>query len=241
MDPVGIGLLAAALPAAAYWGVGLAASPPGLRLLNGPVLCRARTSSPLVGLTFDDGPDPARLPRFLDALDGAPSTFFVLGEKVRQHRGLVREIAARGHEVACHGDDHRNLGLMTPRATVDSLRRCRDAIAEALGRPPAFYRPAYGQFNLAGWLAAPRLGMRRTLWSGWAKDWAEDATPELIASRTLRAARPGAIHLLHDAEGAPGAPERTLAALPAILEGFRARGLRSVTLSDLLVAEEAER
>jgi peptidoglycan/xylan/chitin deacetylase (PgdA/CDA1 family) len=213
--------------------VGLAASPPGLRLLNGPVLCRARTRAPLVALTFDDGPDPTYLPRFLDALGDARATFFVLGGKVRRHPDLVRAIEARGHEVACHGNDHRNLGLMGPRATVQSLRACRDAIGEVLGRPPAFYRPAFGQFNLAAWLAAPRLGMRRTLWSGWAKDWAEDATPDRIASRTLRAAKPGAIHLLHDAEGAPGAPDRTLAALPAILRGLEERSLRSVTLRDL--------
>jgi peptidoglycan/xylan/chitin deacetylase (PgdA/CDA1 family) len=239
MGPVELGLIAAAVPAAAYWGVGLAASPPGLLCLNGPVLCRARTHEPLVSLTFDDGPDPLHLPRFLRALGAARATFFVLGGKARRHPDLVRSIVAAGHEVACHGDSHRNLGAMLPRATVESLRRSRDSIAGILGRPPAFYRPAYGQFNLAGWLAAPRLGMRRTLWSGWAKDWAKSATPALIASRTLRAARPGAIHLLHDAEGAPGAPDRTLAALPAILLGLEAKGLRSVTLSDLLASGKA--
>jgi len=239
MGPVELGLIGASIPAAAYWGVGLAASPPGLLCLNGPVLCRARTRAPLVALTFDDGPDPAYVPRFLKALGDARATFFVLGEKVRRHPDLVRALADAGHEVACHGDNHRNLGTMMPRATVDSLRRCRDAIAEALGRPPAFYRPAYGQFNLAGWLAAPRLGMRRTLWSGWAKDWAADATPGLIAERTLNAAKPGAIHLLHDAEGAPGAPDRTLAALPGILAGLEERLLRSVTLGDLIASPRA--
>jgi len=236
MGPLELSLIAASLPAAAYWGVGLAASPPGLLCLNGVVLCRARTSAPLVGLTFDDGPDPVHLPRFLRALGAARATFFVLGEKARRHPDLIRAIAAAGHEVGCHGDNHRNLGTMMPGSTVESLRRCRDTIAGILGCPPAYYRPAYGQFNLAGWLAAPRLGMRRTLWSGWAKDWAASATPDLIAERTLRAAKPGAIHLLHDAEGAPGAPDRTLAALPAILEGLKAKGLRSVTLSDLVAS-----
>ena len=76
--------------------------------------------------------------------------------------------------------------------------------------------------------------MRRTLWTAGARDWEAEATPELIAERILAAATPGAILLLHDSDGDPGAPEHTLAALPAILAGFRERGLRSVTLSELV-------
>src|SRR5690606_28182749 len=46
-----------------------------------------------VALTFDDGPDPVSTPRFLDALDGlgARATFFVLGDAVLRHPGVVRE------------------------------------------------------------------------------------------------------------------------------------------------------
>jgi peptidoglycan/xylan/chitin deacetylase (PgdA/CDA1 family) len=90
-------------------------------------------------------------------------------------------------------------------------------------------------FNLAAWVAAPRLGMRRTLWSKWARDWERRASPRLITTRILAGARPGAILLLHDADGSDQAPERTLRALPWILEGLRDRGLTPVTLSDLVV------
>jgi peptidoglycan/xylan/chitin deacetylase (PgdA/CDA1 family) len=227
----------AAVAAASYWGVAAAVTPPARRLLGDRlVLCSVRTTEPLLALTFDDGPDPARAGRFLAALDGSPSTFFVLGTCVRHAPGLARLTAATGHEVACHGDTHHSLARLPPRATAVALRRARDTIADACGHAPRFYRPAYGVFNLAGWCVAPRLSMRRTLWSAWAGDWEEGATPALIAARILRAAAPGAILLLHDADGSPGAPERTLAALPLILEGLRERGLRTVTLSELVAA-----
>src|SRR5205823_4279830 len=138
--------------------------------------------------------------RFLDALDDVPATFFWLGQNVRGCPSLPAAAVARGHEIACHGDDHRRLAALGPRATVDSLRRAHAAIAEAAGTPPRFYRPAYGVFNLAAWHAAPRMGMRRTMWSRWARDWEERATPDLIARRTLAGMRAGAILLLHDAD-----------------------------------------
>lgn len=224
-----------AVAAASYWGVAAALTPPVRRLLGDRlVLCSVPTAQPLLALTFDDGPDPALVGRFLAVLDGSPCTFFALGERVRRAPGLTRLTIASGHELACHGDTHHSLASLPPRATAVALRRARDAIADACGQAPRFYRPAYGVFNLAAWCAAPRLGMRRTLWSVWARDWEHRATPALIAARILRAATPGAILLLHDADGSPGAPERTLAALPLILEGLRERGLQTVTLSELV-------
>ena len=45
----------------------------------------------------------------LDVLDGAATaaTFFVLGWVAERHRGLVRRIVERGHELACHGYGHQ--------------------------------------------------------------------------------------------------------------------------------------
>jgi peptidoglycan/xylan/chitin deacetylase (PgdA/CDA1 family) len=229
----------AAATAAAYWGVGAATAPPLRRLLRRAVLSRLPLAAPLVALTFDDGPDPAFTERFLAALGDTPATFFPLGERVRRWPRLARLLAEAGHEVACHGDSHRSLAALPPRATVASLRRARGSIADACGAAPRFFRPPYGTFNLAAWRAAPRLGMRRTLWSTWARDWEARITPQQIAARLLRGATPGAILLLHDADGSPGAPTRTLAALPAILDGLRQRGLRPVTLSALTDASAA--
>jgi peptidoglycan/xylan/chitin deacetylase (PgdA/CDA1 family) len=212
--------------------------PPVRRLAEPWVLCRAGTGRAEVALTFDDGPDPEMAPRFLDLLGHTPATFFWLGWRVRAHSDLVRRAVASGHEVACHGDDHRTLARMGPRGTIAALERARDSIAEAAGRAPGFYRPAYGVWNGTAWAMAPRLGMQRTLWCKWAWDWHAKTTTTHIVERILRGAAPGAILLLHDAGGAPGAPQRTLAALPEILDGLRDRGLRPVTLSQLIAPSD---
>ncbi|MDQ1373363.1 MAG: peptidoglycan-N-acetylglucosamine deacetylase, partial [Actinomycetota bacterium] len=63
-----------------------------------------------LALTFDDGPDPASTPQILDELDRLDwkATFFVLGEQVRRTPSLAAELIAAGHEIASHGDSHRN-------------------------------------------------------------------------------------------------------------------------------------
>lgn len=220
--------------AGSYWGIAAAASAPGRRIFRRALLSSVRTTRPEVGLTFDDGPDPDFTQRFLVTLGDAPATFFSLGEQARRWPALLRELTAAGHEVASHGDTHRKLTHLAPAATREELRRGRAAIVEATGTEPRFFRPAHGLFNLTAWIEAPRLGMRRTLWSASARDWEEGATPDSIAGRILAAAEPGAILLMHDSGGWPGRPARTLAAIPAILDGLRDRGLRPVTLTQLV-------
>jgi polysaccharide deacetylase family protein (PEP-CTERM system associated) len=53
----------------------------------------------------------------------ARATFFVLGTVAERHPGLVREIAAAGHEVGTHGWSHTMIYRMTPEAFTEELRR----------------------------------------------------------------------------------------------------------------------
>ena len=68
----------------------------------------SRPTRPEVWLTIDDGPDPEDTPRILELLaaHGARATFFVIGENAAAHPGLIRAIAAAGHEVAHHTHTH---------------------------------------------------------------------------------------------------------------------------------------
>ena len=105
-----------------------------------------------VALTFDDGPDPASTPKFLEALDdlGWHATFFMLGDMARRSPGLAAEVAAAGHEVAVHGDRHRSQLRLTPRRgrrrhrprARRGGRRHRRRSRSGSGRPTARCRSA---------------------------------------------------------------------------------------------------
>ena len=75
---------------------------------------------------------------------GVLGTFFVLGWVAERHPGLVRRIAAAGHEIASHGYGHRLVYDQTPRAFRDDVRRAKRLLEEAAGARVAGYRaPSY--------------------------------------------------------------------------------------------------
>ena len=67
---------------------------------------------------------------------GVRATLFVLGPIARDYPRLVRDIAAAGHEVGCHGWSHDLLYTMTPEVFRDETRhRAVDVIQDWLLAP----------------------------------------------------------------------------------------------------------
>ena len=75
-------------------------------------------------------------------------------------------------------------------------------------------------------------------WSATARDGSAATTANEAAARLIEAARPGAILVLHDAVERGGREPVAPAALARLLESLAARGLRSVTLDELIGDEE---
>lgn len=81
--------------------------------------------------------------RTLDLLDecGARATFFVLGWVADAAPELVREVTARGHEVAAKGYHHQDLRSRRDAFQEDAVR-AREALERATQRPVLGYRLA---------------------------------------------------------------------------------------------------
>lgn len=205
---------------------------PPVRRVLAPALSGLGSADHLA-LTFDDGPDPASTPAFLDALadHGVHATFFCVGEMAARAPDLVREIAAAGHEVGVHGWHHINQ-LSHPSPVGAQLRHARDLLGDLLGRPPRWYRPPYGVLSGQGLLATRRLSLQVVLWSVWGKDWLAGTTPAAIYARLAPGLVGGATVLLHDTDAysSPGSWRATLAVLPQVVATARALGLGIGTL-----------
>jgi peptidoglycan/xylan/chitin deacetylase (PgdA/CDA1 family) len=188
-----------------------------------------------VALTFDDGPDPRSTPRFLELLDRhrIKATFFLLGYMLNSARGLGREIADAGHDIALHGYFHRCLLVRAPVATYDDLARGRDLVAEATGRQPRWFRPPYGVLTTSTLTACRRLDLTPMLWTSWGRDWEAKATPQSVFDTVNGTLAGGGTVLLHDSDctSAPGSWRRTIAALPRLIDEVDRRGLRLGPLS----------
>lgn len=71
---------------------------------------------------------------------GARGTMFVLGCVAEQQPGLVKELAARGHEIASHGWAHRRVTSKTPEEFRLAIRRTKQLLEDLTGRPVHGYR-----------------------------------------------------------------------------------------------------
>lgn len=68
------------------------------------------------------------------------ATFFILGWVAERAPGLVRRIAAAGHEVASHGYDHQRVFTLTAEAFRADIARTRAIIEDAAGVSVTAYR-----------------------------------------------------------------------------------------------------
>jgi polysaccharide deacetylase family protein (PEP-CTERM system associated) len=80
--------------------------------------------------------------RLLDIFEhaDAKATFFVLGWVADRFPSLVREIAARGHELACHSYWHRTVYSLDPETFREDTRSAIRAIEDASGIRVSGYR-----------------------------------------------------------------------------------------------------
>lgn len=79
-------------------------------------------------------------------------TFFTLGWVAERHPSLVRQIAAAGHEVACHGYEHRLIYSQTPDQFRADVRRARRILEDLTGQPVTGYRaPSYSITGQSLW------------------------------------------------------------------------------------------
>ncbi|WP_131785323.1 polysaccharide deacetylase family protein [Protofrankia symbiont of Coriaria ruscifolia] len=189
-----------------------------------------------VALTFDDGPDPASTPLFLEVLAELDlrATFFVLGTMLERAPHLAERMVDAGHELAVHAWDHRSMLLRGPRSTYRQLHRTRELITTVTGRQPRFVRPPHGILSAGFLLAARSLDLTPVLWTAWGRDWTSTATPLTVLDTLMPDLRGGGTVLLHDCDctSAPQAWRSALGALPELAARCHDLGVRVGPLAE---------
>ena len=206
-----------------------------------------------VALTFDDGPDPQWTPQILDVLkkENAPATFFVIGESANQNDEILRREYAEGHEIGNHTFTHPEFDTATKTQLNIELNLAELVLESYVGVKSTLFRPPYGidhQPETAS--EVQMLPIPQSM--GYAiigaridpHDWGEvngqpPASTDTIVQRVLAQTNghEGNIILLHDGGGDRS---HTVAALPKIIEGLRAKGYEFVSVSDLLGQTRAQ-
>ena len=185
------------------------------------------TGNKVIALTFDDGPGPYTA-HLLDVLDqyGAKATFFLIGSKVSSQANVVRSIHARGHQLGNHSWSHPELPKLSVNQIAGEIDRTNEAIKQAAGVKPTILRPPYGAANGVVLEQLRARGMSSILWSVDTRDWA-DRNSQIVCSRAVAGARPGAVILMHDIH------QTSVNAVPCILSSLKQQGYSFVTIQRL--------
>jgi cellulose synthase/poly-beta-1,6-N-acetylglucosamine synthase-like glycosyltransferase/peptidoglycan/xylan/chitin deacetylase (PgdA/CDA1 family)/spore germination protein YaaH len=206
-----------------------------------------------VALSFDDGPDPDWTPKVLQILKEkqARATFFVIGDVASQYSGILKQEYAQGNEVGNHTFTHPDFETISKSQLQIELNLTELLLESNLGVKTLLFRPPYGidhQPETASeiqMLPIPQsmgyiiVGARVD-----PHDWGEvngGAPPPAgtIVQRVLHDATlgKGNIILMHDGGGNRA---NTVAALPQIIDGLRAKGYEFVSVADLLHQTRAQ-
>jgi peptidoglycan-N-acetylglucosamine deacetylase len=205
--------------------------------MYGDVEWRGEPGAKAVALTFDDGPNPKTTRKVLQILarGGHKATFFVVGKKALEHADVLREIHAAGHEIGLHGHRHDRLySLKTPKYVVADIARAQSAVEQSTGLRPTLFRPPVGYVSSRTAAGAKRAGVRTVAWSARGVDGLGFADPDRVYQRIERKLVDGAIVLLHDSAERDDFEPASVEILPRLLEEIEERGLRTVTVSELL-------
>ena len=180
-----------------------------------------------IALTFDDGPGPYTA-HLLDILDqyGAKATFFLIGSKVSGQASVVRSIQARGHQLGNHSWSHPELPKLSVDQIAGEIDRTNETIRQATGVKPSILRPPYGAVNGVVLEQLRLRNMSSILWSVDTRDWA-DRNSQIVCSRAVAGARPGAVILMHDIH------QTSVNAVPCILSSLKQQGYSFVTIQRL--------
>jgi len=178
--------------------------------------------------TFDDGPLPPWTDKVLDALKQAEvkATFFVVGNMARAYPATLKRIVADGHDLGVHSDTHP-LGFehLTEAQVRKEFADADATIKKIVGFVPRIVRIPGGANS-----RAIRAALSDRVIVGWGKHSDPNDWKYRDAKRTVRivSAMPSdEIVLMHDIHAT------SVAAVPGIIAGLRARGMSFVHASAL--------
>ncbi len=201
-----------------------------------PIYC-VDTEKPQVALSFDAAWGNEDTAQILEILEKHQIhvTFFMTGGWVEEYPDDVKAIAAAGHDLGNHSENHKHMSELSAAECVTELQQVHDKVKELTGVDMELFRPPYGDYNGTLIDAANSIGYHVIQWDVDSLDW-KNLGKQNILDTVLnhRHLGNGSIILCHN-----GA-DYTKDALDELITGLQEKGYEIVPVSQLIYKENYE-
>ncbi|MGX5687582.1 polysaccharide deacetylase family protein [Arcticibacter tournemirensis] len=192
-----------------------------LRCIYPTLTWRKLNDTKTIYITFDDGPIPNVTPFVLKTLKeyNAKATFFCIGDNVRKHSDIFRQVADAGHSIGNHTFNHLRGWDTEDQAYLDNFIKCNELTQTKLFRPP------HGRikFSQIARLRSVFPDLQIIMWDVLSGDFDRGLSPEKCLKNVLSTVKPGSIIVFHDSLKAFDRLEYTL---PRALKAWQEEGYR---------------
>ena len=113
-----------------------------------PIYC-VETDSKKVALSFDaawGNEDTAQILEILKKQD-VHVTFFMTGGWIEKYPDDVKAIAAAGHDLGNHSENHKQMSQLSKEQCIEEIRKPHEKVKELTGVDMILFRPPYGDYN----------------------------------------------------------------------------------------------
>ena len=185
-----------------------------------------------VSISFDAawGSDKTKSIVDICAEYGIKATFFLTGFWIDANPDMVKYIYENGFEIGNHSENHYNMSGLSRKKVDEEIESVNTKINALTGTTPKLFRPPFGDYNNTLIKAINEKKMFCIQWNVDSLDWKGLSGDEIIA-RVLPKIESGSIVLFHNNS------DHIVEALPKIIEGIFAKGLKIVTIGELIYQE----
>ena len=179
-----------------------------------------------IAITFDDGPHPVYTEKLLKWLKkrNIKATFFVLGQKAKEHPEIIEQMKEDGHIIGNHTYTHIQLRSGNREKFRDELVLTNEVISGITGEEVQYVRPPYGTWDKK---LEEELNMFPVLWNVDPNDWCT-GNADKVTKRIVNKAKENGIILLHDCY--QSSVDAALASIDILTE----EGYEFVTVEEIL-------
>ncbi|MBA4602094.1 polysaccharide deacetylase family protein [Thermoactinomyces mirandus] len=211
--------------------------PPKIQLkdLGNEPVYRGNEKKPAAALMVNVAWGTEYIPQILKILkkEQIKATFFLDGSWLKKNPEAARQIIREGHEIGNHAYSHPLMSQISTAQMEKEIGKTQALIEKHLQVKSKWFAPPAGDFDRRVIKMAAQFHMNTILWTLDTVDWKKSVSPEMMVGKVEKEIVPGTLLLTHPTD-------RTVKALPQIIRAGKNKGLKWMTVSNLLSSKRVK-